>query len=90
MASGIDYARLFQHSNEYTNGYTSRNEKADSMEATQDGTELMQRYDEARGWLAVLIDNPDKAVSVTAYKEQIKSAQKAVKIAHKAWMAAWV
>lgn len=51
--------------------------------------EAMKRYDEARGWLAVLIDNPDKAVSVSEYKAQIRAAQKAVKSAHKAWMAAW-
>ncbi|MDQ5860812.1 MAG: hypothetical protein M3536_00940 [Actinomycetota bacterium] len=59
------------------------------MEPTQDETEAMERYDEARGWLAVLIDNPDKAVSVAEYKAQIKAAQKAVKAAHKAWMVAW-
>lgn len=59
------------------------------MEAKQDGTEAMNRYDEARGWLAVLIDNPDKAVSVAEYKAQMKDAQSAVRDAHKAWMAAW-
>jgi hypothetical protein len=59
------------------------------MEPMQDGTEAIERYNEARGWLAVLIDNPDKAVSVAAYKAQIAAAQKAVKAAHKAWMAAW-
>lgn len=51
--------------------------------------EVMKRYDDARGWLAVLIDNPDKAVSVADYKAQIRAAQGAVKSAHKAWMAAW-
>ena len=59
------------------------------MEQQQDGTVAMNHYDEARGWLAVLINNPDKAVSVAEYKAQIKDAQKAVKSAHKAWMAAW-
>ena len=57
------------------------------MELTQDGTEAMKRYDEARGWLAVLIDNPDKAVSVDEYRAQIKRARKAVATAHAAMLA---
>lgn len=52
----------------------------------QDEAVAMKRYDDARGWLAVLIDNPDKTVSVAEYKAQLKDAQKAVRAAHKAWM----
>jgi hypothetical protein len=47
-----------------------------------------QRYEEARAWLAVLIDNPDKTVSVTEYKAQLQSARRAVAKAHKAMMEA--
>lgn len=60
-----------------------------AMGKKQDETEAMDRYDQARGWLAILIGNPDKAVSVAEYKAQIKTATKAVKSAHKAWMAVW-
>jgi len=59
------------------------------MGQPKDGTEEMKRYDEARVWLATLIDNPDKTVSVDEYRAQIRAAQKAVAAAHKAWMAAW-
>ncbi len=48
----------------------------------------MRAYEEACTWLAILIDNPDKTVSVTAYRAQIKSAQRAVAVAHKAMLAA--
>ena len=58
------------------------------MEPTRNGTEAMERYDEARGWLAVLIDNPDKTVSVDEYRAQIKKARKAVASAHAAMLAA--
>lgn len=51
--------------------------------------ELRDAYNAARGWLSILIDNPDKTVSVAEYKAQIKSAQKSVVAAHKAMMAAW-
>jgi hypothetical protein len=57
------------------------------MEQTRDGTEAMKRYEDARTWLAVLIDNPDKTVSVDAYRAQIKSAQRAVALAYKAMLA---
>jgi hypothetical protein len=56
------------------------------MGQPKDGTEEMKRYDEARVWLATLIDNPDKTVSVDEYRAQIRAAQKAVAAAHKAWM----
>lgn len=46
----------------------------------------MEAYEQARGWLAILIDNPDKSVSVDEYKAQIGAAQKAVSAAHKAMM----
>jgi len=45
-----------------------------------------QAYEEARTWLAILIDNPDKTVSVAEYKAQLRSARKAVAAAHKAML----
>ena len=57
------------------------------MAQMQDGTGSAERYEEARAWLTVLIDNPDKTVSVDEYKAQIRTARKAVAAAHKAWMA---
>jgi hypothetical protein len=44
-----------------------------------------ERYNTAHARLQHLIDHPDKAVSVAEYRAQIKAAQKAVKVAHKAW-----
>jgi hypothetical protein len=58
------------------------------MGQQQDGTEAMKRYEEARTWLAILIDNPDKTVSVAEYKAQLGSARKAVAAAHRDFMAA--
>lgn len=59
------------------------------MEQEEQRELALRSYDEARGWLAFLIDHSDKEVSVAAYKAQIRDAQKAVKAAHKEWMAAW-
>ena len=58
------------------------------MGQREDGTEASQRYEEARAWLAILIDNPDKTLSVTEYKAQLQSARRAVAKAHKAMMEA--
>ena len=46
----------------------------------------MNAYQEARAWLTVLIDNPDKTVSVSDYQTQLLVAQLNVANAHKAWM----
>ena len=42
-----------------------------------------EAYDEARNWLAFLIDHPDKTVSVDEYAAQIRAARNAVQRAHK-------
>lgn len=57
------------------------------MGQMQEGTGSAKRYEEARAWLMVLIDNPDKTVSIDEYKAQIRAARKAVAATHKAWMA---
>ncbi|UDL14876.1 hypothetical protein PP357_gp29 [Arthrobacter phage Sarge] len=54
------------------------------MGQAKDRTEAAKRYEEARDWLAILIDNPDKTVSVDDYRGQIKSAQRSVAAAYKA------
>ena len=54
----------------------------------EDLTEARKQYDEARTWLSVLIDNPDKTVSVAEYRGQLQSARRAVATAHKAMMEA--
>lgn len=38
-----------------------------------------ERHEAAREWLAFLIDHPDKTVSVSEYKAQLKEAKKAVR-----------
>ena len=49
------------------------------MEVTRDRIEEAEMMvKEARAWLAVLIDNPDKTVSVDEYKAQLKDAKKAI------------
>ena len=42
-----------------------------------------EAYDEARTWLAFLIDHPDKTVTVDEYKAQIRTARNGVQRAHK-------
>jgi len=42
-----------------------------------------EAYDEARNWLAFLIDHPDKTVSVDEYAAQIRTARATVQRAHK-------
>jgi len=54
------------------------------MAQHEDRAEAARRYEEARTWLSVLIDNPDKTVSVNEYRQQLKSAQRAVASAYKA------
>ena len=49
-----------------------------------------EAYDEARNWLAFLIDHPDKTVTVDEYKAQIRTARTAVQRAHKTMIAARV
>lgn len=44
----------------------------------------LEAYEQARGWLALLIDNPDKSVSVDEYKAQLRAARKAVASTYKA------
>lgn len=51
------------------------------MGQVQDRTEAGNQYDGARAWLAFLIDNPDKTVSVAEYKAQLRDAKKAVRVA---------
>lgn len=46
-------------------------------------------YNEARAWLAFLIDHPDKGVSVGEYRAQIMAAQKVSQDAHNAMLEAW-
>ena len=46
-----------------------------------------ERYEEARAWLSILIDNSDKTVSVAEYRGQLQSARRAVASAHKAMLA---
>ena len=58
------------------------------MEQDRDLTEVRKQYEEARTWLAVLIDNPDKTVSVADYRKQLQSARRAVSVAHMNLMAA--
>ena len=58
------------------------------MGQDNDWTVALKRYDEARSWLSVLIDNPDKTVSVTEYRKQLQSARRAVSVAHMNFMAA--
>ena len=47
-----------------------------------------EAYDEARNWLAFLIDHPDKTVSVDEYAAQIRTARNGVQRAHKAMIEA--
>ena len=47
-----------------------------------------EAYDEARTWLAFLIDHPDKTVSVDEYAAQIRTARNGVQRAHKAMIEA--
>ena len=47
-----------------------------------------EAYDEARNWLAFLIDHPDKTVTVDEYAAQIRTARTAVQRAHKTMIAA--
>ena len=42
-----------------------------------------EAYDEARNWLAFLIDHPDKTVTVDEYAAQIRAARTTVQRAHK-------
>jgi len=58
------------------------------MGQQEDWAKALKRYDEARTWLSVLIDNPDKTVSVAEYKAQLQSARRVVAAAHKAMMEA--
>lgn len=51
--------------------------------------DLRTAYDHARDWLFLLIDLPDKTVSVSEYQAQLKDARQAHDRAHKAMMAAW-
>ena len=53
------------------------------MEQTKDSMEAAEQYDEARNWLAFLIDHPDKTVTVDEYRAQIRTARTAVQRAHK-------
>lgn len=46
-----------------------------------------EAYEQARGWLALLIDNPDKSVPVSDYQTQILVARLNVANTHKSWMA---
>jgi len=46
-------------------------------------TDPAEAYDEARNWLAFLIDHPDKTVTVDEYRAQIRTARIAVQRAHK-------
>jgi len=46
-------------------------------------TDPAEAYDEARNWLAFLIDHPDKTVTVDEYAAQIRTARTAVQRAHK-------
>ena len=57
------------------------------MGQAEDSAGLAERYDEARAWLAFLIDHPDKSVSVAEYKNQIRAARTAIHRTHKALMA---
>lgn len=57
------------------------------MGQPQNETEAMKHYDDARAWLSVLIDNPDKSIPVAAYKAQIRKAREAVAEAHKVMLA---
>lgn len=47
-----------------------------------------QRYEDARAWLAFLINHPDTTVSVSAYRKQITAAMLTVGEAHTAMMEA--
>jgi hypothetical protein len=49
-----------------------------------------EAYDEARNWLAFLIDHPDKTVTVDEYAAQIRTARTTVQRAHKTMIAARV
>ena len=53
------------------------------MGQAHDSMEAAEQYDEARNWLAFLIDHPDKTVSVDEYAAQIRAARTAVQRAHK-------
>jgi len=53
------------------------------MEQTKDSMEAAEQYDEARNWLAFLIDHPDKTVTADEYRAQIRSARATVQRAHK-------
>ena len=53
------------------------------MGQAKDSMEAAEQFDEARTWLAFLIDHPDKTVAVDEYKAQISAARKAVAAAHK-------
>jgi hypothetical protein len=47
------------------------------MGQAHDSMEAAEQYDEARHWLAFLIDHPDKTVSVDEYAAQIRTARTA-------------
>ena len=54
------------------------------MGQANDGTVQAERHNEARAWLAFLIDHPDKSVSVDEYKAQLTTARRAVASTYKA------
>jgi hypothetical protein len=54
------------------------------MGQASDGTVEAERYNEARAWLAFLIDHPDKTVSVAEYKAHLTSARRSVASTYKA------
>jgi hypothetical protein len=58
------------------------------MGQAKDSMEAAEQYDEARNWLAFLIDHPDKTVSVDEYAAQIRTARATVQRAHKTMIAA--
>ena len=53
------------------------------MGQAKDSMEAAEQYDEARNWLAFLIDHPDKTVTADEYRNQIRAARAAVQRAHK-------
>lgn len=46
-------------------------------------------YEEARGALQDLYDFPDKSITVSEYRAEVRAAQEAANAAHDAMMAAW-
>lgn len=58
------------------------------MGQKQDRVEALEKYNEARSWQSLIIDNPDYTVSVDEYRKQIADARKAVARTHKAYLAA--